>query len=56
MALVLVSLDCDAIERAVTLINAPLPEAGGEYLIPVEDTTPEERRAFDRFLRGTRKP
>ncbi|MCY3970206.1 MAG: hypothetical protein OXG74_09745 [Acidobacteria bacterium] len=50
MALVLVSLDCDAIERAVTLIRAPLPEAGGEYVIGYEDVTPEEREAFDRFL------
>ena len=50
MALVLVSLDCDAIERAVTLIRAPLPEAGGEYLIAYEDVAPEEREAFDRFL------
>ncbi|MCY3927117.1 MAG: hypothetical protein OXG81_02440 [Acidobacteria bacterium] len=50
MALVLVALDCDAIERAVTLIRAPLPEAGGEYLIALEDVTPEERDAFDRFL------
>ena len=52
MALVLVSLDCDAIERAVTLIRAPLPEAGGEYLIGLEDTTEDERKAFDRFLAG----
>ena len=52
MALVLVSLDCDAIERAVTLIRAPLPEAGGEYLIGLEDTTEDERKAFDGFLAG----
>ena len=56
MALVLVSLDCDAIERAVTLIRAPLPEAGGEYLIGLEDTTEEEREDFDRFLvEGSRR-
>lgn len=56
MALVLVSLDCDAIERAVTLIQAPLPEAGGEYLIGLEDTTEEEREDFDRFLvEGSRR-
>ncbi len=56
MALVLVSLDCAAIERAVTLIRAPLPEAGGEYLIGMEDTTEEERRNFDRFLvQGSRR-
>ncbi len=56
MALVLVSLDCEAIERAVTLISVPLPEAGAEYLISLEDTTPEERRGFDRFLRQSRQP
>ena len=56
MALVLVSLDCDAIERAVTLILAPLPEAGGEYLIALEDVTPEEREEFDRFLEENSKP
>lgn len=56
MALVLVSLDCEAIERAVTLISVPLPEAGGEYLIALEDTTPEERRDFDRLLDQSRKP
>lgn len=50
MALVLVSLDCDAIERAVTLIRAPLPEAGAEYLIAFEETTAEERVRLDRFL------
>ena len=56
MALVLVSLDCEAIERAVTLIAVPLPEAGAEYLIALADTTPEERRELDRFLRESRKP
>lgn len=56
MALVLVSLDCEAIERAVTLISVPLPEAGAEYLIALEDTTPEERRDLDRFLRASREP
>lgn len=56
MALVLVSLDCEAIERAVTLISVPLPEAGEEYLIALEDTTAEERRDFDRFLSQSRKP
>jgi len=56
MALVLVSLDCDAIERAVSLITVPLPEAGGEYLIPVEDTTAEERRELERFLRDHAAP
>lgn len=56
MALVLVSLDCEAIERAVTLISVPLPEAGAEYLIALEDTTPEERRDLDRFLSRSRKP
>jgi hypothetical protein len=56
MALVLVSLDCEAIERAVTLISVPLPEAGGEYLIALEDTTPEEREDFDRFLGQSRTP
>lgn len=55
MALVLVSLDCDAIERAVTLIRAPLPEAGGEYLIGLEDTTEEEREEFDRYLARTKR-
>lgn len=50
MALVLVSLDCNAIERAVTTIRAPLPEAGGDYLIRLEDTTKEEREHLDRFL------
>ena len=50
MALVLVNLDCDAIERAVTLIRAPLPAAGGEYLIGLEDTAEEEREEFERFL------
>jgi len=56
MALVLVSLDCEAIERAVTLISVPLPEAGDEYLIALEDTTPEERGELDRFLRQSREP
>ncbi len=56
MALVLVSLDCEAIERAVTLIAVPLPEAGAEYLIALADTTPEERRELDRFLRANRRP
>ncbi len=56
MALVLVSLDCDAIESAVTLIRAPLPKAGGEYLIGLEDVTPEEREEFDRVLEEHSKP
>lgn len=56
MALVLVSLDCEAIERAVTLISVALPEAGAEYLIALDDTTLEERRDLDRFLRQSRQP
>ena len=56
MALVLVNLDCDAIERAVTLIQAPLPAAGAEYLIGLEDVTPEEREEFDRLLEENSKP
>ncbi len=51
MALVLISLDCAAIERAVTLVDVALPAPGGEYLIPLEDTTPAERDLLDRFLR-----
>ena len=50
MALVLVSMDCVALENALTRIVVPLPAAGEGYVLGFEEMTPEEQARFERFL------
>lgn len=50
MALVLVNFDCGALEQALSRIQVPLPAPGTEFLLPIEEVSPEEAKALDRYL------
>jgi hypothetical protein len=50
MALVLVRFDCAALEDALSRVNVPIPKPGTEFLLPIEEVSPEEARALDRYL------
>jgi hypothetical protein len=50
MALVLVSLDCAALEQALSVVTVPLPEPGAEYLLPFAEVEADERARFDAYL------
>jgi hypothetical protein len=52
MVLVLVGLDCAALESSLTRVVVPLPDAGTSYLLPFEELTGEDRSALDRYLGG----
>jgi len=55
MALVLVRFDCAALETALSRIQVPLPAPGTEFLLPIEEVSPDEARALDRYLIDTAK-
>jgi hypothetical protein len=50
MALVLVSLDCAALEQALGSITVPLPAPGSEYLLPAAEVEADERALLDAYL------
>jgi hypothetical protein len=50
MTLVLVSLDCAALEQALGSITVPLPEPGAQYLLPFSEVDADERARFDAYL------
>jgi hypothetical protein len=50
MALVLVTFDCAALEDALSRVQVPLPKPGTEFLLPIEEVTPEEAKALDGYL------
>jgi hypothetical protein len=50
MALVLVRFDCAALEDALSRVNVPIPKPGTEFLLPIEEVSPEEAKALDRYL------
>lgn len=50
MALVLVSLDCGALEQALSVVSVPLPEPGTAYLLPDIEIEADERARFDAYL------
>lgn len=52
MALVLVSLDCVALEEALTRIRVPLPRPGETFVLPYDELTEKERASLDDFLSG----
>lgn len=49
MGLVLVSLDCRELERALTLLDVPLPQ-NESFFLADEEISPAEREALIRFL------
>ena len=49
MSLVLVSLDCDLLERALTFLDVPLP-AAESYLLPNEELTVEDHERLQLLL------
>lgn len=50
MGLVLVNMDCEALEDSLSNVSVPLPAAGSAYVLPYDELTAEERVAFERFL------
>jgi hypothetical protein len=50
MALVLVRFDCAALEDALSRVQVPIPQPGTEFLLPIEEVSPEEAKALDRYL------
>lgn len=56
MALVLVGLDCPALEQALTRVRVPLPAPGETYLLPYAEVDAAERARFDAYLSRNRGP
>ena len=54
MGLVLVNLDCLALEAALSSIAIPLPAPGSAYLLPDEELTELEREGLDLYLARSR--
>lgn len=50
MGLVLVGLECRALEQSLSRVEVALPAAGEAYELPYAELTAEERAAFDRYL------
>lgn len=47
-------LDCQRMERALSVATIPLPPAGESYLLEDAELTAEERRQLDTYLAGNR--
>jgi len=45
------SVDCDAVDQAMSVIRVPLPEPGDEFVVAGEELTEHEREQFENFLR-----
>lgn len=52
---VFLGLDCDGLDRSLSRIEVPMPEAGSVFFLPEEELTTDEARALDAFL-GTAPP
>ncbi|HVR28951.1 MAG TPA: hypothetical protein VMS86_05395 [Thermoanaerobaculia bacterium] len=50
MALVLVRFDCAALDDSLSRVQVPIPGPGAEFLLPIDELTPEERRRLDAYL------
>lgn len=50
MGLVLVNLDCQALEAALSVIDVPLPAPGQSFLLPDEELTELDREGLDLYL------
>lgn len=44
-------VSCEGLDRAFSSATVPLPAAGNTYLLANADLTPEDRKAFDAYLR-----
>lgn len=51
----LMPVDCNALDRGLTRVEVPLPEAGSVFYLSEADLTPEERQSLESFL-GLAKP
>jgi hypothetical protein len=47
---VFLGLDCGGIDRALSRVEVPLPEAGSVFYLPEAELTPAEAAAFDAYL------
>lgn len=46
----IVSVDCEALDRGLTRVQVPLPEAGSVFYLSAADLTPAEQEGLERFL------
>lgn len=53
MVLVLVQMDCAALEEALSTITVPLPESGESFLLPRDELRAEELLRFELYLKKT---
>lgn len=47
---VFLGLDCDGLDRSLSRVEVPLPEAGSVFFLPEEDLSPAEAAALDAYL------
>jgi hypothetical protein len=47
---VFLGLDCDGLDRSLSRVGVPLPEAGSVFFLPEEDLSPAEVAALDAYL------
>ena len=52
MALVLVNLQCEELERSLTYLRVPMPPPGEQYLLPDDELTEENRARLEALLGG----
>jgi hypothetical protein len=52
-ALVLIQLDCQTLETALTSVTVSLPPPGESYLLPDAELTDEDRKSIESYLRLT---
>lgn len=46
----LIPVDCTGIETALTVVTAPLPGPGEQFVVPADQLTRDEKAYFDRFV------
>jgi len=47
---VFLGLDCDGLDRSLSRVEVPLPEAGSVFFLPEDDLSPAEAAALDAYL------
>ena len=49
---VFLGLDCDSLDRSLSRVDVPLPEAGSVFFLPEEELTEREVQALEGFLQS----
>ena len=48
------SVDCEAIDQAMSVVRVPLPEPGEEFFVAADELTEQERDQIEAYLRSRR--